>query len=63
MILIPTVVLLPQWVIDDINKCVPDIEKWMTEKMRANGWSTQMLAGGWLFIKSYQDAVAAHVAR
>lgn len=44
MMLYPTVVLLPQWVIDDIARAIDTLDEssdrfLFTDEMRANGWT------------------------
>lgn len=61
MILIPTVVLLPQWVIDDINKLVATspVDAFLTDENRANGWTAEMLAGGMALTHALTTAINA----
>ena len=61
MIFYPTVVLLPQWVLDEINAGVACLEGQadrflFTDEMRANGWTREMLIGGMMFTTALKNA-------
>lgn len=51
MMLYPTVVLVPQWVLDRINQAAdqPMPAHLFTDEMRANGWTREMVIGGMMF--------------
>lgn len=59
MILYPTVVLLPQWVIDDITRAAagPIPAHLFTDEMRSNGWTRDMLVGGVLLTMALRSAM------
>lgn len=57
--LYPTIVLIPQWLVDGINKLAVAVESEMTDKMRADGWTPQALAGGVLFAVTAKASIDA----